>query len=196
MGILHELHEDIGLFVVWIESLILGIVIVLKQDHRVLAFADIHIICKQIPVLVAGLPEDMNGVTVGSGVYGRINVYRDEDIRPCLVGGDSPFIKSDELVVGPGHHDVYIRICIPDECRQARGDVQGKVFLVSFFVFAHRACIFSAVSGIYYYGAELQIVRRGTEYVQHRCQEYADCVFQKIVVLLYFANLEKNCILV
>ena len=52
MGILHEIEENERLRVRRIEALIFGRIVILHHDYGVLTLANVHIIGKQIPVLV------------------------------------------------------------------------------------------------------------------------------------------------
>lgn len=135
----------------------------------------------------------MDRIPVGSSALRRINVDRDEEFGICFVCNGRAVCKLDEFVGAPGQDDLYFRVSVPDERSKAFGDGKGEGFFVRFAVTADRSCIFSAVSCIYYNGVQAKVIRPDAPTAEKQSQEYADCVFQKLILLLYFANIEINC---
>ena len=114
MGVLHQCHENVGLLVGRVETLVFGGIVVFEKNYGILALHHIHIICEQIPVLVRGLAQDMHRVAVGRCADAGVDVNGDEELTLGLVGYLGAVPQLDELVGGACHHDFDVRELFAD----------------------------------------------------------------------------------
>ena len=154
VGVVHQMQEDVGFGVVGVEALIGGGVVILEQDHLILALAHLHIICIGILALVRGA-QQVHGVAVyRSGAVGSVYVDRDEDIRVIFCGELGPVYQRYISVVAAGQQHFHIRAGLLYILFQAFRDVQDESFFLALAVLADGSRILAAVPGVDHYGMQ------------------------------------------
>ena len=184
VGVLHQVHENVGLGIVGVEPSVGGRIIVLHQDHGVLPADDLHIVGIQVAVLLAGLAEDVDGEAVGRGPADGIDVDGYEEVGFRLVGDLRPALEGHVAVVGAGQNHIDVGIGGTNLVGQRAGDIKDERLLVVLLVAAHGAGILAAVTGIDHDRGEPEFVSGGKYRTHEHGKEKADCSFQKIVVIL------------
>ena len=195
IGVLHELEEDVRLRIRGVEALIVGFVVVFQEDNRVLPAHHVHVVCEKVAVFIGRLAQNMHGIAVWRGALVGVDVNGHKEVGSGPVGYGRTFTEFHEHVGAASLHYLYRRQFGSDKRREAVCYIEREGFFVCFGVFAHRTCIFSTVTGIYHYCGELEriILRRRDNCREKQREGYADCVFHKNNLLLYFANIINNC---
>ena len=184
VGVLHQVHEDIGLGIVRVETAVGGRVVIFQEDDGVLPPDDLHVVGVQVAVLVGGLAEHVDGEAVGAGLADRVDVHRDEKVGLGLVGDVGTVVERDVTVVGPREDHLDVRVAGADFVGQGPGDVEDEGLLVGFLVPADCAGVLAAVPGVDHDRRETQFVPGGKRHAHECGEEDADCTFQKFVVIL------------
>ena len=188
MGILHQLHENVRLRIVRVESFVFGGIVVLQQDHGVLPLAHVHVVFVEVPVLFRGLPHQVDGVAVGLDVGRSVDMDGNKQVRTRFVGLFGTVVERDETVAVAGHEDLHVRVGFPDPGGEAFGNLEGDVLFPRLAVLADRSGILAAMAGVDDHGGQAEPGVRcpGGPEIEAGQQgySYADCAFQYFVVLL------------
>ena len=148
MGVLHQVEDDIGFRIVGVEAFVCRGIVILQQDDRVLALADLH-----IGAALVGTHHE--GLRPGSGTAScRIDVDGNEQVGVVAVGDVAAFRQFDEAVGLAGIDDFYVRILLFDALAQPQGQVEVDLLLRQLAVFRDGAGIVAAVSCVDHHGTE------------------------------------------
>ena len=62
--VLHQVHEYVGFWIVWVKAFVPGRIVILKFDHGVFPSYNIHVAGVEILVLAGVLPQNVDGISV------------------------------------------------------------------------------------------------------------------------------------
>ena len=151
-------------------SLVAGLVVILQEDHGILALDQVQVLAEQVVPLPGGLAQAVDGVAVGRcSLRLRIDMDGDEQVRAQVVGDVRPAAQGDELVVGAREDGLDVGKGLPYLPGKALGDVQGDALLLGFLVRADAARIVAAVAGVDDDGGKFQPVLSGRRLRHNAC---------------------------
>ena len=123
VGILHQREDDETLGTIGVVALILGLIVALEHNHRVLPLGHGEVLFALV------VTHNVGAATVGLGVAHCIGVDRDEEVGTGTVGNVAPLVEFDETVVLAGVDDLHIGVGLLNHLAQGEDNVEVEVFL-------------------------------------------------------------------